>query len=348
MSRGTERPFTPPPLARSLEILEALAGARVTVVGDAVLDLFEIGEIARVSREAPVLILEHRRTELAPGGAANTAANLAALGVVTTLVGRTGDDDHGRMLRDLLAGRGIDVASLVPEPGWPTPAKTRILAGSPHTAKQQVVRIDRGRRDAPPGTRTRRRLESAVRRARRRGDGIVLADYGYGLVAPELVPALGPGEGPVTLDSRFQLAAFRGIDAATPNLEELERAAGRRLEDHDLAGIAAAGRELRRRLGAAAILVTRGSRGMTLVEKGRPPVHVPVFGSDEIADVTGAGDTVIAAFTAARTAGATWIEATWLADVAGGLVVMKRGTATVSREEIATALEEFHREEGLP
>ena len=348
MNRGTGRPFAPPSLARSLEILEALPGARVTVVGDAVLDLFEIGEIARVSREAPVLILEHRETALAPGGAANTAANLAALGVRTSLVGRAGDDEHGRMLRDLLADLGVDVAPLVREPGWPTPAKTRILAGSPHTAKQQVVRIDRGRRDAPAGTRVLRKVEAAARRARRRGDGIVLADYGYGLVAPSLVSALGPGPGPLTLDSRFQLAAFRGIDAATPNLEELERAAGRRLEDDDLAGIAAAGRDLRRRLEAAALLVTRGSRGMTLLEKGRPPVHVPVFGSDEIADVTGAGDTVIATFTAARTAGATWLEAAWLANVAGGLVVMKRGTATVSREEIATALEEFHREEGLP
>ncbi len=348
MSRGPARPFAPPPLARSLAILEALGGVRVTVVGDAVLDLFEIGEIARVSREAPVLILEHRETVLAPGGAANTAANLAALGVRCTLVGRTGDDEHGRMLRDLLGRRGVDVAHLVPEAGWPTPAKTRILAGSPHTAKQQVVRIDRGRRDTPPRAGVLRKVETAARRARRRGDGIVLADYGYGLVTPSLVPALGPGAGPVTLDSRFQLGAFRGIDAATPNLEELERAAGRRLEDDDVSGIAAAGRDLRRRLAAAALLVTRGSRGMTLVEKGRPPVHVPVFGSDEIADVTGAGDTVIATFTAARTAGASWLEAAWLADVAGGLVVMKRGTATVTREEIAAALEEFHREEGLP
>ena len=342
------RPFVPPPLARSLEILAALPRVRVTVVGDAVLDLFEIGEIARVSREAPVLILEHRRTELAPGGAANTAANLAALGVRASLVGRTGNDEHGRMLRDLLHSRGVEVDALFAEDGWPTPAKTRILAGSPHTAKQQVVRIDRGRRDAPPGARLARRIEAAARRARRRGDGIVLADYGYGLVTPALAEALGPGPGPVTLDSRFRLAEFRAVDAATPNLEELERAAGRRLDDDDLAGIAAAGRVLRRRTGAAALLVTRGSRGMTLLEKGRPPVHVPVFGSDEIADVTGAGDTVIATFTAARAAGASWPEAAWLADVAGGLVVMKRGTATVTREEIAAALAEFHREEGLP
>ncbi len=347
MSRQAGKTFTPPPLARSLALLEALARARVTVVGDAVLDLFEIGEIARVSREAPVLILEHRRTELAPGGAANTAANLAALGVRTGIVGRTGEDEHGRMLRDLLEERGVDVTHLLPEARWPTPAKVRILAGSPHTAKQQVVRIDRGTREQEPSPSTRRRVAAAARRARRRGDGIVLADYGYGLVDPALPGSLGPGTGPVTLDSRFRLAAFRGVDAATPNLEELERAAGARLEDGDLVGIAAAGRRLRRRIGAEALLVTRGSGGMTLLQKGRRPVHVPVFGSDEVADVTGAGDTVIATFTAARSAGASWLEAAWLANVAGGLAVMKRGTATVTREEIGSALAEFHREEGL-
>ncbi|RMG43821.1 MAG: sugar kinase [Acidobacteria bacterium] len=329
-----------PSRERLLELVDALAATEVVVVGDAVLDEFEYGEIARVSREAPVLILNHRRTDLAPGGAGNTAANLAALGVRTGLVGRVGGDRRGERLRRLLAERGVDVSSLVPDPEYVTPAKTRILAGSPHTAKQQIVRIDRGGRDHAVRPALRRRLLAAARRRRRRGAALLLADYGYGLLGPDWIGSLGPGPGPITLDSRFDLPRYRGVDAATPNLEEVERAVGRPLDDDDEVSIERAGRELRRLLRSAALLVTRGSRGMTLFETRRRPVRIPVFGSDEVADVTGAGDTVIAVFTAARAAGGSWREAAELANIAGGLVVMKRGTATVEPAELRTAIRE--------
>lgn len=329
-----------PKLERMTDLVDSMARAEVVVVGDAVLDEFEHGEISRVSREAPVLILEHRRTETVPGGAGNTAANLASLGVRTSIVGRVGDDQFANRLVELLSGLGVECDGLLPDPRYVTPTKTRILAGSAHTARQQIVRVDRGRRDSPPGASVASRLLARARRARRRGAAILLADYGYGVVGPRLVTELGPGRGPLTLDSRFSLSSFRGVDAATPNLEELERAVGRRLEDDDIAAIEKAGRELRARIRADAVLVTRGSRGMSLVEARRPVAHVPVFGSDEIADVTGAGDTVIATFTAARAAGASWREAAELANVAGGLVVMKRGTATVSPQELVSALEE--------
>ncbi|RMF74915.1 MAG: sugar kinase, partial [Acidobacteria bacterium] len=313
---------------------------RVVVAGDAMLDEFVYGEIARVSREAPVLILHHRRTEIAPGGAGNTAANLAALGVRTTLVGRIGRDEQGARLRDALAALGVDTAGLIEDPRYQTPTKTRILAGSPHTAKQQIVRLDRGDRPCAPRAAVVRRMTERVARAARRGAAVILADYGYGGLAPDWPARLDGRRGPLVVDSRFRVERFRGVDAATPNLEELERACGLRLDDDDTAAIERAGRALARRLGAEALLVTRGSRGMTLLERRRAPAAIPVFGSDEVADVTGAGDTVIAVFTAARVAGASWREAAELANVAGGLVVMKRGTATTSREELAAAIED--------
>lgn len=321
-----------------LSLVDRLDQARVCVAGDAVLDAFEFGEIARVSREAPVLILDHRATHLVPGGAANTAANLAALDVQVALAGRVGRDEQGEGLRDLLASRGVDIAKLLSDRTYATPTKTRILAGSPHTAKQQIVRIDRGRRGVPLGDSLRKRLISGVGKFRRAGWAVLLADYGYGLIGPDWVREIGKGSGPLTLDSRFQLGDFRGVDAATPNLEEVERSLNRRLGDDDEKAIGSAAHALRRRLRASALLVTRGSRGMTLAENGLRPAGIPVFGSDEVADVTGAGDTVIATFTAARAAGATWREAAELANIAGGLVVMKRGTATVNRKELHQAL----------
>lgn len=332
--------MSPRPKRERLEaLIELLPSARVSVVGDAVLDEFEYGEIARVSREAPVLILNHKRTEWVPGGASNTAANLAALDVRVSIIGRVGQDARGETLRTLLEERGVDTRALVVDRHYETPTKSRILAGSPHTAKQQIVRIDRGHRIVPMRAAALKRHVARARKARTRGEGLILADYGYGAVFPEWVHELGKGLGPVTLDSRFQLELYKGVDAATPNLEELERSVGLRIEDGDEAALVGAAHRLRRRLGAPALLVTRGSRGMTLVEKRSKPSEIPVFGSDEIADVTGAGDTVIAVFTAVRAAGATWREAAELANVAGGLVVMKRGTATVSRQEMLEALE---------
>lgn len=329
-----------PTRARLLELVGALPRARITVIGDALLDCFEFGEIARVSREAPVLILDHRRTDLVPGGAGNTAANVAALGAKVSLIGRIGHDEAGRALRRVMRERGVGVQGLVADAAFPTPTKRRILGGSAHTRKQQIVRIDRGQRGIPLPRALQQRLMTRIQAARRRGDALLLADYGYGLIDPQWVARLVRGRGPVTLDSRFALDRYRGIDAATPNLEELERAAGRKFGDDDDAAVIAAGTQLRRRLNCEALLVTRGSRGMTLIESRVAPAQIPVFGSDEVADVTGAGDTVIAVFTATRAAGGSWREAAELANVAGGLVVMKSGTATVSCAELSLALRE--------
>jgi rfaE bifunctional protein kinase chain/domain len=332
-------PASLPSARRLAELARALRGVRVTVLGDPVLDEFHTGEILRVSREAPVLILEHQGTTLAPGGAANAAVNLASVGVRVALVGRVGADDAGRRLRSLLRQARVGVRGLLTERGHATPVKSRVLAGGPHSARQQIVRIDRGTGQSSPSPALLRRMVRAATEARGRGGALLLADYDYGAATPEIAARLvGRRRGPVFLDSRFRIADYRGVAAATPNAAELETALGLRLAPEDDRGVLRAGARLRRRIGAEALLVTRGSRGMALCVAGRRGVVVPVFGSDEVADVTGAGDTVIAVFTATRSAGGSWIEAASLANVAGGLVVMKRGTATVTVEEILAAL----------
>jgi rfaE bifunctional protein kinase chain/domain len=236
-----------------------------------------------------------------------------------------------------LAERDIATAGLVRRAGWTTPTKTRILAGFPTGIKQQVVRFDRETfaplADGELGE-LRRRLASFAGRA----PVAVLSDYGYGSVSPALLPdvrrALG-APATVLVDSRFRLAEFRGADGATPNEEEAEALWGGPLDDAP--GVDAIGTELRHRLAASFLLVTRGSRGMALFT-GEGAAHVPVHGTDQVADVTGAGDTVIGTLALALAAGATPLEAALLANYAGGLVVLKMGTATIDADELRAAI----------
>ena len=320
-------------------LLPRFSGVPVVLMGDLVLDEFAYGEIARVSREAPVLILEYTESRFAPGGGANAAANLAAMGADVRVVGRIGHDDAGRSLLALLEERGIDRSGIVRDPAYRTPVKTRILAGSAHTAKQQIVRIDKGSMAQPLTPGARRTLLARFRRRARGAAALLVADYGFGAASPDIFDDARPRPPIVTLDSRFRVTRFRGISAATPNAAEVEQALGTRIPDDAPAILARAGRRLRGMLGATALVVTQGSRGMTLFEDGTRPLHFPPFGSDEVADVTGAGDTVVSAFTLALAAGGGFAEATCLANIAGGLVVMKRGTATVTTSEILRALD---------
>ena len=325
--------------AQLLALVGALRGRSVAVVGDVVADEFVYGRVARVSREAPVLILEYDSTEIVPGGAGNAANNVASLGGTATLAAVVGRDEPGQRLLRALHKR-VDQRRVVRAAGRPTPVKTRILAGGVHSTKQQVVRIDKATRLAEQG-RVRRRVREALRDHRGRVDGVLVSDYGFGLIDPELVGAAvafaRKRRVPVTVDSRFALLGFRGMTAVTPNEPEVEAALGITI-GHDVKRLEAAGRTLLRRLGVRAALVTRGSDGMALFEPRRKPQHIPIYGSDQVADVTGAGDTVIAAFTLALTAGATPTEAAHLANYAGGIVVMKRGTATVSAAELRRAV----------
>jgi rfaE bifunctional protein kinase chain/domain len=327
---------------RLLSLIDGFAGVRVAVFGDLLADEFIYGEISRVSREAPVLILDYDSTEIVPGGAGNAASNVAALGGSPMAIGVAGQDETGERLLETMNGR-VDVRGVVRPPGVRTPTKTRILAGGVHSAKQQVVRIDRATR-APLPEAVRRSVESKLVSAAARCDALLVSDYGSGLVTPALVEGAqrrfrGPGDRqpPVLIDSRYSLLRYRGMTACTPNESEVEQLLGVRIGDNTRV-LEKAGRELLERTHAEAVLVTRGSRGMALFEPEKPTIHIPIVGSDQIADVTGAGDTVIATMTLALAAGGTFEEAARLANFAGGLVVMKRGTATVSADELRAAV----------
>jgi D-glycero-beta-D-manno-heptose-7-phosphate kinase len=321
-----------------LGAVDAFRGRRVLVVADLVADEFLYGRVQRVSREAPVLILEYDGTDLRLGGGANAVHNIRTLGGLPIPFGVLGGDTHGRRLAALLREKKIPATGLLRERAYVTPVKTRILAGGVHSTKQQMVRIDKATR---VGAKTPAQLVARLRAFRGPIDGVLVSDYGFGLVTAEVVAAAvalaHTRKVPITLDTRHQLLQLRGVTAVTPNEPEVEAALGITI-GHDRSRLESAGRTLLRRTGARAVLITRGSDGMALFEPGQPPLHIPIFGTDEVADVTGAGDTVIATFTLALSAGAAPADAARLANYAGGIVVMKRGTGTVSDAELREAV----------
>jgi rfaE bifunctional protein kinase chain/domain len=317
-------------------------------VGDVVADQFIYGEIARISREAPVMILRYESTQTIPGSAGNAAANVAALDAECSLVGFVGRDRPGRSTVLELRRQGVNTDNVIGVSGYTTPTKTRILAGSAHSLRQQVIRIDN-----EPATLVNdeltRRLVARVEEAAASADAIIISDYNYGAASAEVVAAAREVADrrsiPLLADSRFRLAQFAGFTAATPNEEELERIADVPLVTDS--AVLEAGERVSSLLGLKAMLVTRGSKGMALFEKGHRPLQIGVVGTDEAIDVTGAGDTVIATFALALAAGGSFEDAAHLANHAGGLVVMKRGTATTSRQEVlASVLRWLPRHEG--
>ena len=304
-------------------------------------DEFVFGEISRVSREAPVLILKHRERSVVPGGGANAIYNLAELGVNVLPVGVIGDDEPGRLLLKQFRHKRIPVSGVLKDKQYTTVTKTRILAGMTHTARQQVVRLDR-EPESEPNSHLKRELVLAAREYVRASDALLVSDYGYGSASPAILNEIrgkGTAAGvPVVLDSRFRMLEFSGVTAATPNEPELEEALGIRVQDWKR--LCSAAEQIMSRMKLQSLLVTRGRDGMVAFTRRHKPVDIPIFGSDQVADVTGAGDTVIATFTAALAAGASSEEAAHLANYAGGVVVMKRGTATVSRQELLHAIEQ--------
>ncbi len=329
--------------ARLRALVDRFASRHVLVMGDLIADEFIYGEVNRVSREAPVLILKYDATEVLPGGAGNAANNVAALGARATVAGMVGTDSEGRRLLRAFP-RAVDSRAVLRAADYRTPVKTRILAGGVHSAKQQVVRIDR-EAGWPLPAHISRRFAAKLPAALARCDAVVLSDYGSGLVTPDLAAAVvrrlarrkGPRI-PVLLDSRYHTQDYHGLTACTPNESEVEQQLGVHIND-DLTVLEEAGRTLLSKTAMEALLITRGSRGMALFEPKQPTVHVPIFGSDEVADVTGAGDTVIATMALGLASGASFYEAARLANYAGGLVVMKRGTATVSASELIASIE---------
>lgn len=325
-----------PTTERLLDLIGRFAGQKVVMLADLVADRFLHGAPKRISREAPVLILRLERETTIPGGGANAVANVAALGGEPLPIGAVGDDVAGRELLRALEERGVSIAGVEVDAGYRTPTKTRVLAGGRHAIKQQIVRYDVEDR-WQPSAEVLASLGSPLELSS--AGAAVISDYGYGAVSPQSVAALRSrlGDVPLLGDSRYRLHELGGLDGATPNLEEAEQLAGGALESDD--DLRRGGARLLERLGTRFLLITRGSAGMSLFEDGRVS-HLPVHGTDQVADVTGAGDTVIGTFALALAAGASPLEAACLANYAGGIVVMKMGTATLGPAELQQAVED--------
>ncbi|MFN6962746.1 MAG: bifunctional heptose 7-phosphate kinase/heptose 1-phosphate adenyltransferase [Pyrinomonadaceae bacterium] len=314
--------------------IDRLRGRRIAVIGDVVADQFLNGTISRISREAPVFILRHDETVTRPGGAANAAVNVASLGGVPLLVGIVGRDPNGEMLRAALRSGGVPDDHLVHSASAATTTKVRVLAGRHYAPRQQVIRIDYESSNELDDE-IRAELEGKVRAACETADAVIFSDYNYGAatrglfeIAREITASRGV---PLIADSRSRLPEFAGATSATPNQEEAEQILGREFTPGD-------GEELRERLQLETLLVTCGNKGTVLVESGGEPLVMPAIGSKVPVDVTGAGDTVIAAYSLALASGLAPRLAASIANHAAGIVVMKRGTAAVSAEELSASL----------
>ncbi len=331
MKEETKRLFT---------IIDKFPLVKIAVWGDFILDEYLFGTTRRISREAPVIILSYQKKEFALGGAGNSLLNLKSLGVEPVPIGVIGPDESGKAIRRILRKQGIATEYLFIEKGYATPLKTRILAGEENTKKQQILRIDR-EGHVPETAGLKQKILGALRKTSKACDALIISDYHYRTVKEDLfqkvLPDFKKSGLPVALDSRFRLLRFPGATVATPNEPEVEDVLKLRTED-DQATLRRAGRELLKKLRSPALLITRGSRGMALFEKGKPLFLIPIFGTSDIVDVTGAGDTVISVLTAALACGATYLQAARLANYAGGIVVMKKGTATITPLELKQAV----------
>jgi len=317
-------------------------GKLVVVYGDIVADRFIYGTPKRISREAPVLILRQYRDDILLGGGGNAIHNILSLGGSPIPVSVVGTDAEGRQLVEKLKAQGIDCSGVLQSDRYKTPTKVRILGGFPHASRQQIVRYDIEDEFEMTADEAQQ-FSHLLRDAMAMCHAGMISDYGYGIVTADVASTLTRNANgkPVTLDSRYGLLRFRGVTAATPNEEEAAAAAATALYNGDAdERVTQVARSLQVQLDSDAVLITRGSRGMALLERGREEaLFLPVYGTDQVADVTGAGDTVIATFTLALAAGASYAEAAKLANYGGGIVVMKMGTATVSNDELRHAIE---------
>ncbi len=325
---------------RLLAQIDSFAGKKVAVWGDFILDEYLFGTTRRISREAPVLILSYRSHEFLLGGAGNSLLNLKALGADPIPVGVVGQDTAGRKIISLVRKQKISQEFLLTEKSFNTPMKTRILAGEENTRKQQILRIDK-EANVPETAALNKLLLTSLKTIKKQADALIISDYNYSSVKEDIytqiLPEFNERGIPVSLDSRFRLLSFKGTTVSTPNEPEVEAALQTELPENDNQ-IKELGKMLLKATASKAVLLTRGSKGMVLFQKGKTPLSLPVFGSTHIVDVTGAGDTVISVFTLALAVGASFQDAARLANYAGGIVVMKKGTATVSPQELREAI----------
>lgn len=325
----------PVPPGRLRKLLDGFGGKRILVAGDLMLDHFIRGRVSRLSPEAPVPVVRVASETLVPGGAGNVAGNIAALGARAEVAGLTGPDEAGRELVSILRSRGVETRGVVADPERPTTQKCRVIADH-----QQVVRYDR-ETAGPVGRRTQEELAAAVESGLSRAHGLILSDYGKGVITPfflkRAIRAARRAGVPVAVDPKpehFRL--YRGVDCITPNLQEAWAGMRRLPEDREEA-IRDLGLRALNALGAGSVLITRGEKGMTLFEGRGRVSHIPAR-AREVFDVTGAGDTVISVLTLGLASGATPLESAVLANLAAGVVVGKLGTATASVAELRELL----------
>jgi D-glycero-beta-D-manno-heptose-7-phosphate kinase len=325
----------------SASIRENFPNKKIVIVGDLVADQFLRGTIARVSREAPVFILRHDETETLAGAAANAAVNVASLKGQAILVGAVGADANGKALLEKLCSSSVNCDFVIESEEIRTTTKVRVLAGQHYAPRQQVIRIDY-ENDANIPRALRLRLKKNLLSAADGADAIIISDYNYGVASDEIfeTAALVARDKniPLLIDSRFRLRDFPGATTATPNQDEVEQILGKNFTADGCA-------ELCRNLGYDALLVTRGNEGMLLIENGKEPVSFAAVGAREPIDVTGAGDTVIAAYALGLASNLSFAESAGIANHAGGIVVMKKGTASVSLDELRASIEKQAGEE---
>ncbi len=317
-------------------LLDGFARTRVAILGDIMLDRYVWGDVNRISPEAPVPVVEVTRESSRFGAAANVAENVASLGASAVLVGLAGDDEPGRELMSLLAGKGVDVEHVAVAPGRPTTTKMRVIAHN-----QQVVRADSEVTTDVTGD-VETRLIEGLKSAIAGTDVLIVSDYGKGVVTDSTIAAaietarkLGKKVCVDPKESHF--GSYVGVTAITPNVKEAGAAVGVKIVDD--ASLLRVGWELRDRLEAECVVITRGEQGMSLFMDGGELVHLPTV-AREVYDVTGAGDTVVSALATALGAGATMVEAALIANHAAGLVIREVGTASVRLPEIERSFAE--------
>ena len=321
------------------ELVEELKGRRILILGDMIADIYLEGNIARISREAPVLVLEQAAERVVAGGAANVVNNVATLGGCAFMAGVAGQDTASEGLRRILLEREVDMSGLLIDKSRPTISKTRIIAGGRATVSQQIVRIDRESK-APLSESLEKELLNAVLELLPEVQGVVLSDYGSGTITQKIgeeVIAYCRQKGiPTIVDSRYDIKRFHGIDYVKQNDSELATAVGWELDSEQ--ALIEAGQALLAAMEAKGVLVTRGEKGMMLFEADGSIHDIPVSDKSEVFDVSGAGDTCVATVILALAAGARPEKAAELSNIASGIAVRKMGTATVSSEELRKAV----------
>jgi len=319
--------------------IRKMQGRRVLVIGDMAADVYLDGKIGRISREAPVLILEQANKRVVAGGAANAAANAATLGGEVYAVGVLGNDEYGVKMREILSGYEIHTEGLITDSSRPTVSKTRIIAGGRATVSQQIVRIDNESKE-PLSKRVEAEIIAQIDKILPNVEGIVLSDYGGGTITEGvkkwLIRYAGKNKLPSIVDSRYDIARFEGIGYIKQNDSELAAFAGHELKD--MSALIDAGANLLKKLNANGALITRGEKGMSLFERSGAVHHIPVSDKSEVFDVSGAGDTCVAAFILALIGEINPVSAARISNYAAGVAVRKLGTSTVSYEELYNAL----------